>query len=298
MATAHTVRYGVERVGSLDIFFREAGDPTSPTLVLLHGFPTSSHMYEKLMRELGHEFYLVAPDYPGFGDSSAPSSAEFSYTFDAIADVIDRFLEQRSLSRYALYIQDFGAPVGFRIATQHPERVSGFIVQNGNAYEEGLGQQAWAMVRAYWDDRSEKNAKELDGVFTLEGLRWQYTHGTRNPNGISPDNWNLDFMKLSRPGAKENMLNLFYDYRNNLARYPQWQQYLRDNQPPMLITWGKHDAFFPEPGAQAYKRDVQNAEYHALDTGHFALEEELEFIADRSRSFLRGISRKAHQAER
>ncbi len=290
MKHAQQIRYGVEKVGSLDVFFREAGDPEHPTLVLLHGFPTSSHMYEKLMRELASDVHLVAPDYPGFGDSSAPSSAEFEYTFDALADVIDRFLAQRALTRYALYIQDFGAPVGFRIATRHPERINGFIVQNGNAYEEGLGREGWADVRKYWEDRSDEHANALDGVFTLEGLRWQYTHGTRDPDGINPDNWNLDFMKMSRPGTKENMLNLIYDYRHNLARYPQWQRYLREHQPPTLITWGKHDAFFPEPGAKAYQRDLDHVDYYVLDTGHFALEEELAFIAGKARSFLKRIS--------
>lgn len=280
------IRFGTERVGDLDVFYREAGDPSRPTLVLLHGFPTSSHMYHELMLELGDAYHLIAPDYPGFGESSAPPSTAFHYTFDRLADVIDGFLEQRKIESYALYIQDFGAPVGFRIALRHPERVRGLIVQNGNAFEEGLGEEAWAGLRRYWAERSEANERALDGIFTLDGLKWQYTHGTRDPGAINPDNWNLDFMKFSRPGTKENMLELLHDYRRNLAEYPAWQQWLKENQPPTLVVWGKNDAFFPEPGAAGYRRVLDDVEYHILDTGHFALEEELPFIAARARAFL------------
>ena len=286
------IRYGIEKVDDLEIFFREAGDPSQPTIVLLHGFPTSSHMYRNLMRHLASDFYLIAPDYPGFGDSSAPSLKDFDYTFDNLALVIDQFLEQRNLNKYSLVIQDFGAPVGFRIATKHPERVQSLIVQNGNAYTEGLDEQSWAGVRKYWTDKSEENASALDFIFTYEGLKWQYTHGVRNPEGISPDNWNLDFMKFSRPGTKENMLSLLYDYQNNLTLYPKWQAYLRNNQPPMLIVWGKNDAFFPEPGAAAYKRDVKKIDYYILDTGHFALEEEHVFVAEKAGKFLGRVLQK------
>lgn len=290
-ATDLRTRFGIEKVGYLDIAYREAGDPKNPTLVLLHGFPTSSHMFRGLLRELADEFFLVAPDYPGFGESSDPSSKDFDYTFDSLAAVVTQFLEQRGLSSYSLYIQDFGAPVGFRVAVKNPERVQGLIVQNGNAYEEGLG-PGFDSTRDFWADRSEENERALDPVFSLEMVRWQYTHGTRNPAMISPDNWNLDFGKLSRPGSKENMLDLLYDYQNNVQAYPSWQAYLRHSGVPVLITWGKSDAFFPEPGAAAYKKDVRDLEYHILDTGHFALEEDLSFIADKARSFLRRISNK------
>lgn len=284
----HTVRYGTERVEGLDIFYREAGDPAKQTVVLLHGFPTSSHMYREVLAALGDEFHLIAPDYPGFGDSSFPPQSEYTYTFDNIADTMNTFLEQRKLTDYVLMIQDYGAPVGFRIATKHPERIAGFIVMNGNAYEEGLSAEGWGPIFEYWKGKTPELEETIaENAFSLEGLKWQYTHGTRNPEGILPDNWNLDFMKFSREGQHRMQLDMFYDYQNNLKLYPVWQQYLRDTQPPMLIVWGKNDAFFPEPGAAAYKRDVNNVHYHILDTGHFALEEEGPFIIETMRGFLR-----------
>lgn len=220
----HEVRYGTEKVGDLDIFYREAGDPAKPAVVLLHGFPTSSHMYREVLRGLAEDYYLVAPDYPGFGDSSFPAPDDFTYTFDNIAEVMDRFLEQRGLERYVLMIQDYGAPVGFRIAVRHPERVAGFVVMNGNAYREGLSEEGWGPIFDYWKSRTPELEAEIAAkVFSLEGLRWQYTHGTRNPEAINPDSWNLDYLKLSRPGQHRVQLDLFYDYRNNLDRYPAWQ---------------------------------------------------------------------------
>lgn len=281
------VRYRSETVNGLDIFYREAGKPSRPAVVLLHGFPASSHMYREVLRGLGDDYYLVAPDYPGFGDSSFPSPDEFTYTFDHIAEIMDTFLEQRGLNKYVLMIQDYGAPVGFRIAVKHPERVAGFVVMNGNAYREGLSAGGWGLIFEYWKNRApELEAKIAANVFSLEGIKWQYTHGTRNPGGINPDSWNLDYMKISRPGGHRAQLDLFYDYRNNLERYPAWQAYLRERQPPMLIVWGKNDAFFPEPGAQAYRRDVKEIDYNILDTGHFALEEEAAFIVGKMRHFL------------
>ena len=272
----------------LDIFYREAGDPSKKALVLLHGFPTSSHMYREVLAELGDEFYLIAPDYPGYGDSSFPSADEYTYTFDNIAETMDKFLIQRGLKNYTLMIQDYGAPIGFRIATKHPEKVAGFVVMNGNAYEEGLSPEGWAPIMKYWEN---KNNPELEKtiaqqVFSLDGLKWQYTHGTRNPEGINPDNWNIDFMKFAREGQHQMQLDMFFDYQNNVKLYPQWQQYLRDNQPPMLIVWGKNDAFFPVPGAEGYKRDVKDIDYNILNTGHFALEEEGTFIINKMRNFL------------
>lgn len=284
----NAVRYGTEKVDGLDIFYREAGDPSKKAVVLLHGFPTSSHMYREVLAELGDEFYLIAPDYPGYGDSSFPNTDEYTYTFDNIAGTMDKFLIQRGLKNYTLMIQDYGAPIGFRIATKHPEKVSGFVVMNGNAYEEGLSPEGWAPIMKYWKNKDNPELEKTIAkqVFSLDGLKWQYTHGTRNPEGINPDSWNIDFMKFARKGQHQMQLDMFFDYQNNVKLYPQWQQYLRDNQPPMLIVWGKNDAFFPASGAEGYKRDVKDIDYNILDTGHFALEEEGEFIINKMRTFL------------
>lgn len=282
------VRYGTENVQGLDIFYRDAGDPSKQAVVLLHGFPTSSHMYREVLATLGDEFYLIAPDYPGFGDSSFPSPEEYTYTFDNLANTIDEFLIQRGVSDYVLMIQDYGAPIGYRIALKHPEKVKGFIVMNGNAYEEGLSLDGWGAIFDYWKTKTpELEAQIAQQVFSLEGLKWQYTHGTRNPENILPDNWNLDFMKFERPGQHRVQLDLFYDYQNNLKQYPAWQEFLRQTQPPMLIVWGENDAFFPASGAEAYQRDVEEIDFNLLDTGHFALEEEAPFITSKMRSFLR-----------
>jgi len=249
-AALQDTRYGVETVQGIEIFFREAGNPKNPAIVLLHGYPSSSHQYRNFIRHLSDDYYLIAPDYPGFGNSGHPDRKTFDYTFDNIASVMDAFLEQRGINKYSLMIQDFGAPIGFRIATRHPERVQSFIIQNGNAYAEGMETKVWEPVRAFWKERSPENTKALDPAFTMEGLKWEYTHGTRNPEAINPDNWQLDYVNHSRPGVKEIMLDLFYDYQNNLKLYPQWQAYLRKHQPPALIVWGANDAYFPVPGAE------------------------------------------------
>ncbi|EMI56354.1 alpha/beta fold hydrolase [Rhodopirellula sallentina] len=281
------VRHGYETVDGLQIFYREAGDPSKPTIVLLHGFPASSHQYRNLIRDLSDAYHLVAPDYPGFGESSFPPANEYEYTFDNLAKTMDNFLQQRGLKEYSLFIQDYGAPIGFRIATAHPERVQTLLVQNGNAYEEGIAEAGWAPIMKYWKDKSPENEKTIiENVFTLEGMKWQYTHGTRNPENIAPETWNLDYMKISRPGQHEVQLRLFYDYQNNIKHYPEWQAYLRENQPPVLIVWGEHDAFFPVPGAEGYRRDVKDVDFNILNTGHFALEEECPFIAKKVREFL------------
>jgi pimeloyl-ACP methyl ester carboxylesterase len=291
--TEPTIRYGVEKVDNLEIFFREAGDPADPVIVLLHGFPTSSHMYREVLRDLSDSYYLNAPDYPGFGESSFPSPDKFTYSFDHLAAVMDRFLEQRGLKRYSLMIQDYGAPIGFRIATAHPERVQAIITQNGNAYKEGIGPEGWGPVLEYWKDKSpELEQTIINNVFSYAGMKWQYTHGTRDPESISPDNWNLDYAKISRPGQHRLQLDLFYDYQNNLKLYPKWQQYLRDKQPPVLVVWGRNDAFFPVSGAEGYKRDVKDIDYNLLDTGHFALEEDYKVITGKMRRFLQ--SRNIH----
>ena len=284
------VRYQTEKVDGLDIFYREAGNPEKPTLVLLHGFPTSSQMYRKVLDGLKDDYHLIAPDYPGFGMSSAPSAKEFTYTFDRLAEVMDDFLEQKKISSYALMIHDYGAPIGFRIATAHPERVTGFVIMNGNAYEEGLSEKGWGPIFDYWKTKNPELGDTIaKQVFSLEGMKWQYTHGTKSPEKINPDNWILDTQRITRAGQKEIQLGLFYDYQNNVKLYPKWQKYLRDNQPPALIVWGKNDDFFPEPGAAAYKRDLKTVDYHILDTGHFPLEEEGPFIVEKMRSFMKSI---------
>ncbi|WP_299592712.1 alpha/beta hydrolase [uncultured Tateyamaria sp.] len=281
-------RYGFEAVDGHKIFFREAGDPANPTLVLLHGFPSSSHQYRNLIADLEDSYHLIAPDYPGFGASDFPDADDYTYTFDNIADTIDTFLEQRNVDSYSLFLQDYGAPIGMRIAAEHPERVQALIVQNGNVYEEGLNKETWGPIMTLWNGgrNAEIEAQIASQVFSLEGLKWQYTHGTRNPDGILPDNWLLDYHLMNRPGQHEVQLGLFYDYRTNVAKYPEWQAYLRTHQPPALVVWAKNDAFFPTPGAEGFKRDLNDVDYNILNTGHFALEEDVGFIADKIRAFL------------
>ena len=285
------VRHKVEKIEGLDIFYREAGDPSKPALVLLHGFPTSSQMYRKVLNGLKDNYYQIAPDYPGFGESSVPSPEKFEYTFDNIAEIIDGLLEKKKVKKYALMIQDYGAPVGFRIAVKHPERVTGLVVMNGNAYEEGFGEKAWEPIFQYWKGKTPELEKTISAqVFSHEGMRWQYTHGTRNPENINPDNWNLDYFKISREGQARIQLNLFYDYQNNITHYPAWQKFLKEHQPPTLLVWGKGDAFFPESGAEGYKRDLKNIDYNILNTGHFPLEEEGDFILFKMKNFMSKIS--------
>ena len=272
-------------VDGLEIFYREAGPVNAPTILLLHGFPTSSHMFRNLIPALSDRFHVVAPDYPGFGNSAMPGVEEFDYTFDKLADVMEGFVEKLGLQHYSLYLMDYGAPVGFRMAERHPERVESLIVQNGNAYEEGL-REFWDPIRKYWKDRTLENAQALAGFITPDGVKWQYTHGVRNEAAISPDNWNVDLRHLTREGNPDIQLALFYDYQNNVPHYPAWQAYFRDHQPPTLIVWGKNDYIFPAEGAHPYKRDLKNLEFHLLDTGHFALEEDGQVIADAIRRFL------------
>ena len=274
-------------IDGLEIFYREAGSKNAPTILLLHGFPTSSHMFRNLIPTLADEFHLVAPDYPGFGASSMPSVDEFEYSFDKLAAVIEKFVQKLGLQQYFLYLMDYGAPVGYRLASKHPDRVLGLIVQNGNAYDEGL-RDFWQPIKAYWKDKTPENAKVLaDNLLTLEATKWQYTNGVRNLEAIAPDNWFHDQYLLDRPGNQEIQLELFYSYGTNPPLYPQWQEYFRQFQPPTLVVWGKGDYIFPEEGAHPYKRDLQNIEFHILETGHFALEEDLEFIATRIRDFAR-----------
>ncbi|MEH2107742.1 alpha/beta fold hydrolase [Nostoc sp.] len=272
-------------IDGLDIFYREAGSCSNPTILLLHGFPTSSHMFRNLISALSDRFHLVAPDYPGYGNSSMPTVNEFDYTFDRLAQIVEKFITAIDLKKYSLYVMDYGAPIGYRIAAKYPERVEALIVQNGNAYEEGL-REFWEPIKAYWQERSPENADKLRHLFTLEATKWQYINGVQNPEAISPDNWNMDQPFLDRPGNDEVQLALFYSYGTNPPLYPQWQEYFRKYQPPTLIVWGKNDYIFPAEGAYPYQRDLKDVELHLLDTGHFALEEEGDAIADYIRRFI------------
>jgi pimeloyl-ACP methyl ester carboxylesterase len=262
------------------IFYREAGNKeNAPTILLLHGFPTSSHMFRNLIPALADKFHLIAPDYPGFGNSSMPTVDQFQYTFDHLTEIVDKFITQIGLQRFSIYVMDYGAPIGFRLAVKHPEKIEALIVQNGNAYDEGLG-EFWEPLKAYWSEPNEKNKEALRKFLTIEATQWQYTHGVRNENAISPDNWILDQSLLERLGNKEIQLQLFYDYRSNPPLYPKWQEYFRKYQPPTLVVWGRNDYIFLKEGAIPYQRDLKNIEVHLLDTGHFALEEEGELIAE------------------
>lgn len=281
-----TTKFRTLEIDGINIAYREAGNPENPTIVLLHGYPASSHQYRKVLEGLSDDFHLIAPDYPGFGNSDFPSPDQYEYTFDNMAKTINAFLEKKKLTSYAIMMQDYGAPIGFRIATANPESVTAIITQNGNAYEEGLG-QAWKGIRDFWADRNEQTENALLPAFTMEGLKWQYTHGTRNPENVNPDTWHLDYLRMSRPNAHRVNLDLWYDYQNNLKLYPKWQEYLRTHQPPVLVVWGKNDEYFPESGAAAFKKDVSNIDYNIYDTGHFALEENAAEIMEKIRAFMK-----------
>ena len=280
------VFYRSVKIDGLDIFYREAGPQDAPTVLLLHGFPTSSHMFRNLIPLLADKYHVVAPDYPGFGNSSAPAAKEFDYTFDNLANVMESFTEKIGLTKYSIYLMDYGAPVGFRLAAKHPDRVQTLIVQNGNAYDEGIDNEFWKPIKAYWNDHSQENGDGLRTLLTLDATKWQYTHGVRNVETISPDTWGHVQPLLDRPGNQEIQLALFYSYGSNPPLYPQWQEYLRKHQPPTLIVWGKNDPIFPPAGASPYKRDLKNLEFHLLDTGHFALEEDGMEISQLIRDFL------------
>ncbi|MFT5139559.1 MAG: pimeloyl-ACP methyl ester carboxylesterase [Lysobacterales bacterium] len=271
-------------IDGVEVFYREAGPADAPTILLLHGFPTSSHMFRNLIPELSDRFHLVAPDYPGFGNSAQPAMEDFDYTFDGLANLMEKLVDELGIDKYSVYLMDYGAPVGFRLAERNPEKVEALIVQNGNAYTEGL-REFWDPIRTYWNDRTAENAAPLAGFIAPEGVKWQYTHGVRNEQAISPDNWNVDLRHLQREGNPSIQLALFYDYQNNVPHYPAWQKYFREYQPPTLIVWGKNDYIFPAEGAQPYKRDLINLEFHLLDTGHFALEEDGQKIAGLIRDF-------------
>ncbi|MGH6933701.1 MAG: alpha/beta fold hydrolase [Dongiaceae bacterium] len=282
---APPVKYHTVSIDGIDLFYREAGRQDSPAILLLHGFPTSSHMYRNLIPALADRFRVIAPDYPGFGQSAAPERADFTYSFDNYAKLVDALTVKLGVDRYALYVMDYGAPVGFRLASQHPERVTALIVQNGNAYDEGLG-EFWKPIRTYWASGSVADREALRWQTSFKATQWQYTHGVPDPSLVSPDTWTIDQALLDRPGNQEIQLDLFYDYRTNIPLYPGWQAYFRKHQPPALVTWGKNDLIFVADGAAPYQRDLPNAELHLIDAGHFALETHGADIADLIRSFL------------
>lgn len=269
----------------LKIFYREAGSKDSPTVLLLHGFPTSSHMFRNLMPLLSDRFHVVAPDLPGFGFSDSPESTQFHYTFENLAKVIDRLTQKLGLDHYAIYVFDYGAPVGLRLALAHPERITAIISQNGNAYEEGLS-EGWNPIQKYWKEPTAENRAALRGFLNPEATRWQYVHGVQDESLVAPEAYELDSAVLARPGNDEIQLDLFLDYASNVALYPKFQDYLRTKRPPLLAVWGKNDPFFLPSGAEAFKRDTPMAEVHFYETGHFALETHCHEIADTIRDFL------------
>jgi pimeloyl-ACP methyl ester carboxylesterase len=307
--SAYGVKYKTVKIDGLDIFYREAGNPNHPTILLLHGFPTSSHMFRDLMVELSDQYHLIAPDYPGYGYSSMPAVDKFDYSFDNLANVVEKFIDTVGLKKYSLYLMDYGAPIGFRIAAKYPERIESLIIQNGNAYVEGIDNNFWEPIKAYWKDRGAvnqgldndwwKNVKvaykkpnmtndeALRFLLTLGATKWQYTNGVRNVEDINPDTWNHVQGLLDRDGNNAIQLQLFYSYGSNPPLYPQWQAYFRKHQPQTLIVWGKNDEIFPEAGAHPYKRDLKNIDFHLLNTGHFALEEDNQAIAEHIRRFLK-----------
>ena len=279
------IAYRTADVDGLSVFYREAGAPDAPTLLLLHGFPSSSHMFRDLIPLLADEFHLVAPDLPSFGKSDMPKPDAFDYTFDHLADVVDRFTEVLGLDRFAICVFDYGAPVGFRIAARHPDRITAIVTQNGNAYTDGLS-DGWGAVQAYWKDPSPANREAVRSMVQPETTIWQYTHGVPDETRVSPDGYGLDNFYLARPGADEIQLDLLLNYASNIEAYPTWQQYFRTSQPPLLAVWGSNDPFFIPAGAEAFKRDIPGADIRFVPTGHFALETHVDEIAQAIIDFL------------
>ncbi len=280
-----TIRYKTANIDGVKVFYREAGPANAPVMLLLHGFPTSSHMFRNLIPLLADRYHVIAPDYPGYGQSDAPDRASFKYTFANLTDITDKLVKQLRLNKYSMYVMDYGAPIGYRLALKHPEKVQALVIQNGNAYTEGLG-AFWDPIKAYWADRSPAKREALAGLVTLATTKFQYTDGMGDVSRISPDNWTIDQALLDRPGNKDIQLDLLGDYGSNVPLYPDFQNFFRRHQPPTLIVWGKNDKIFPESGAHPYKRDLPKAEMHILDSGHFALEDRLDVMAPLIRDFL------------
>ena len=279
-----TVHYNTIRIGDIDVFYRDAGPRNAPVLLLLHGFPTSSNMFRNLIPRLAGSFRVIAPDYPGYGFSSMPDRKDFSYTFENMTTIVDKLLEKLDINAYSLYVMDYGAPIGYRLALRHPEKVTGLIVQNGNAYEEGL-LAFWDPIKRYWNDATPENRAALTFMVSPETTKWQYQNGVGELTHLDPTTWTLDQALLDRPGNGEIQLDMLYDYGSNVPLYPQFQEFFRKHQPPTLIVWGKNDYIFPPEGAIPYKRDLPNVQTHLLDTGHFALETHGEEIASRIERF-------------
>ena len=277
--------YRYATIDGVKVFYREAGSATAPVVLLLHGFPSSSHMFRNLMPVLSDRYHVIAPDYPGFGQSDSPERASFKYTFSHFAGIVDGLLRQQGVSRYAMYVMDYGAPVGYRLALKHPDRVDALIIQNGNAYDEGLG-DAWTPVKAYWADGSEAKREALSGLVKLDTTIGLYTNGAKDVSRISPDNWIHDQALLDRPGNRDIQLDLLYDHRTNVPLYPKFQQFFRERKPPALLVWGKDDRVFAVAGAEAYRRDLPAIEFHLIDAGHFALEDRLDEIGPLIHDFL------------
>ena len=289
------LRYRSADVGAVRMFYREAGDRQNPTLLLLHGFPTSTHMFRNLIPLLADRFHIVAPDLPGFGFTTAPDRSQFTYSFDHLAKVIEAFTDAIGLKRYAIYVFDYGAPVGFRLAMARPERVTAIISQNGNAYEEGLS-DGWSPIQKYWKDPTPANREALRAFLSPEATKWQYTHGVVDEKQVAPESYTLDSALLARPGNDDIQLDLFLDYAGNVALYPKFHEYFAEHRPPLLAVWGRNDPFFLPPGAEAFKRDNPNAEVHFFDTGHFAQETHAVEIANAMRTFLARIASQARSA--
>ena len=287
------ITYKKIQVEDCNVFYREAGNPEKPTILLLHGFPSASHMFRELMPELADEFHLIAPDFPSFGQTESPSREEFTYSFDHLAKIVDKFTETVGLSKFAMYVFDYGAPIGYRLAMWHPERITAIVSQNGNMYEEGLGKK-WEPRKAYWKNPTPELRQQFSSAFALETIIDQYTFGT--PEGsVGPDGYSLDYYYVNLPGRAEMQNDLILDYRSNVALYPEFQKYLRDNQPPLLAVWGENDPSFIPTGAKAFKRDLPNAEIHFVPSGHFALESHHTEIAALMREFLLKASGRAER---
>lgn len=284
-AAVSQVHYQKAKIDGVDIFYREAGPKAAPTLLLLHGFPTSSQMFRGLIPLLADKYHVIAPDYPGYGYSDMPDRSKFAYTFDNCANIVDKLMRQMAVSRYALYVMDYGAPVGFRLAAKNPEKVTALIIQNGNAYDEGL-LNFWDPIKAYWNTGTTKEREALRFLTQAKATYWQYTNGVPDTSLVSPDARTVDQALMDRPGNAEIQLDMLYDYRSNPPLYPKWQAYFRAHKPPTLIVWGKNDEIFPPAGAWPYKRDLPNVEIHMIDTGHFALETNGAEIAAFMREFL------------